>query len=95
MSIESIVKRNRDNFKRYRTQFLHTFKIPLKPYMNNLFGFDIMAFDEWLGTPDGVSTAEYITERYGSDACKMIEDMLFVASEEEDATIRQSSGSSG
>lgn len=66
---KAILSTNRDNFQR-------TFGVPLHRFMHLLFGFDVIAFDAWLGVPDGVSTQDTIIERYGSEACDMVYGLL-------------------
>lgn len=40
---------------------------PIKKFFHVITGFDVIAFDEWLKTPDGTSTDEFITQKYGED----------------------------
>lgn len=48
-------------FRKYFGTGTHT-------YLNPFTGFDVIAFDEKLGTPDGVSTAEFIEQKHGAEA---------------------------
>lgn len=51
--------------------------LPVPRYIHPLLGFDIIKFDEQiLRPPDGQSSADVITERYGADVCKMFERLL-------------------
>lgn len=61
-------------------KFQVIFKTRLKPFWkDNIFGFDILAFDAWLGVPDGKSTNEVIKERYGQEGLDVIDDLLAFA----------------
>jgi len=55
-----ILRENRDKFKR-------VFGVPLEKYMNIITGFDIVAFDTWLGVPEGVSMWDHIIKKYGKE----------------------------
>ena len=51
-----------------KREFDATFGKPIDQFMHPLFGFDVIAFDEWLQTPDGTSTADHILNKYGQQA---------------------------
>ena len=48
----------------------------LQKYMHPLWGFDICQFDKELGTPDGISTSDFIQSKYGLTAVHLIEELL-------------------
>ena len=39
-------------------------------------GFDVVRFDDWLGTPDGVSTHDYLKTSYGEEALALVQGFL-------------------
>ena len=45
-------------------------------WQDNIFGFDIIAFDKWLKVPDGVSTNDCILEKYGQKGVDIINALL-------------------
>lgn len=58
-------------------EFQRVFKTRLKPFWpDNIFGFDIVKFDEWLGTPDNMSMTDYIKERFGQEGNDLIDKLL-------------------
>lgn len=66
------VQRNQLLLRNNRDKFRQVFGVTLQSYMHPLLGFDIVAFDRFLKVPDGTSTANFITEKYGKDACEMV-----------------------
>jgi len=61
-----------DNSNAFQT----TFGVPLSQFWDTFTGFDVVKFDEWLGTPDGTSTRDYITSKYGEEATKLVEGLI-------------------
>ena len=57
-------------------EFQSTFGVKLSEYFNGLFGFEIVAFDKYIGTPDGTSLKDYLTEKYGVKACQLVESLI-------------------
>jgi hypothetical protein len=56
------------------TKFKEFFGRSLMQFVDPVFNsFDIIAFDKWLMTPDGISTKDFLTQKYGEDASKFIE----------------------
>lgn len=64
--------------KRYGVKFQEVFGVPLAQFMDPIpvLGFDVIAFDEWLGTPDGTSTYDYLLQKYGKEAQTLIKSLL-------------------
>lgn len=56
--------------------FQFYFKCNLRSFCHPLFGFDIVKFDEWLHTPDDISTHQFIEKKYGKAAMKLISDFI-------------------
>ena len=56
--------------------FTRTFGVNIRKFWSNFLGLDIIAFDEYLKTPDGVSTKEHIKKTYGPEAVKLVERLL-------------------
>ena len=65
--LDNILTENRNRLKRYRNEFMEIFGVDPKNYWeNNLFGFDVISFDEkFIKTPDDMSMRGYVTEKYG------------------------------
>lgn len=59
-----------------KTIFESTFNVSLLKFFNPGLGFDLVGFDEFIKTPDGVSTKQFITEKYGQHACQLIMRMI-------------------
>lgn len=58
-------------------EFQRIFGTQMKPFwINNICGFDIIAFDKWLKTPNGLSMHEYVKEKFGSKGLSMVEKLL-------------------
>ncbi len=56
-------KRNNMIRQSCEKEFKAIFGRSLYPFFDSLFGFDVIAFDKWLQTPEGMSTADYVTEK--------------------------------
>ena len=56
-------------------RFHATFKKPLN-YFYNVLGFDIVKFDEYLKTPDGVSTRDEVSKRFGQVGVDLVLEVL-------------------
>jgi hypothetical protein len=57
--------------------FQRIFGIPIGQYHNILTGFDIIRFDkEIIQSPDGVSCAEAIEQKYGKEALDLISKLI-------------------
>ena len=59
-----------------RKRFQELFHTSIQPFWCVLTGFKICEFDEWLKTPDGTSTADYLTERYSPEARDFIRKLI-------------------
>ena len=60
---------NSEKFKRLFNRKLHDF-------MDIRTGFDIVKFDETIGTPDDVSMQAFVLENYGQDAVDLIKKLI-------------------
>ena len=67
---------NREKEMLYSEKFEQTFKVSFRRFFNYVTGFDVIAFDDYLETPDGVSTKEVIEVRYGSEAAQLVENII-------------------
>ena len=74
--MKELVEHNKQILAKGRAEFQQTFGVPLTRFMHPLFGFDVITFDEWLGTPDGTSTADYILSTKGQPALTLIESLI-------------------
>ena len=71
-----MIEHNKQILNQNRDQFQQTFHISLTRFMHPLFGFDIVAFDAWLGTPDGISTSDYLMQTKGKVALSLVLNLL-------------------
>ena len=62
--------------KEYELFFNSTFGKPLLRFWHPLFGFDIARFDDFMRTPDGKSLSDFITEKHGAAAQKLIQVLI-------------------
>lgn len=67
---------NKEKIRKFRAMFSDHFNASLESYMDLMFGFDIVKFDEFLGTPDGISTKDFIEKKYGKEAMELIESLI-------------------
>ena len=57
--------------------FSRIFGVTLNSFFDNLFGFDIVKFDEdFIKTPDDQSMEEYIQEKYGEKGVAVIKRLI-------------------
>jgi hypothetical protein len=75
-TVGEMVEHNKRLLNQYREEFQQTFGVALSKFMHPMFGFDIVAFDSWLGTPDGTSTADYLAKTKGKKALTLVESLL-------------------
>jgi len=75
-TISDLVWHNKGLLDQYRQQFQQVFGAPLSKFMHPLFGFDIVRFDEWLKTPDGTSTADYLKQTKGETGYNLIASLI-------------------
>lgn len=61
--------------ERYSKEFLSLFGFPLEKLMHPTFGFDIVAFDEKLQVPDGISIRDFIVQKHGQRASDIVTDL--------------------
>lgn len=80
-SVAKMVMAARKKYDSNYMKFQSTFNIPLKTYWDKMFAFDVIGFDDFLETPDGTSTKDWILEKYGQDAVNLVLDLLFQAPE--------------
>ena len=67
---------NREKVKKHHAEFKQIFGVQLTDYMDTA-GFDVVKFDEeFLKTPDGISTKELIYSKYGQRAVSLAEALL-------------------
>ena len=80
-SVAEMVIAARKKYDNNYLKFQSIFNIPLKNYWDKLFAFDVIGFDKFLETPDGVSTHDWILQKYGQNAVNLVLDLLFQAPE--------------
>lgn len=71
---------NRKKYIAYSSLFYSIFGIPLFKFWDNLFGFDIIKFDEEFIKSDtehsGKSTADVVLEKFGEEGLRLIKLLL-------------------
>ena len=73
MTLTKVLLDNISILRKYNEEFRNIFKVLLKKFwINNLVGFDIVAFDEFLETPQNYSMRQIIEEKYGERAVYVI-----------------------
>ena len=71
------MKDNRLKFVRYQQEFALTFNRPLQEFWDNMFGFDIIKFDEqFIKSPDGTSLSDAVIQQYGQAANDLIKKLI-------------------
>lgn len=65
-------------FRQEQAAFQQVFHVPLKRYwdFDNVIGFDIVSFDDFLEVPDGMSMAKHLQEQYGPDAVALVKRLV-------------------
>lgn len=58
--------------------FRRLFGTSLWHYLDLLTGFDIVRFDDWLKTPDGTSTADFLKQKYGNEAYNLVKRLISI-----------------
>jgi hypothetical protein len=77
----------RDLEELYHAKFLKLFKVPLRKFLHfKNYGFDVVAFDDYLKVPDGTSLNQFVQQKHGKRALAMIENLLKVGSNLEQYT---------
>ena len=61
---------------KYGDKFKSTFGTSIQNFWDIQTGFDVVEFDRWLLTPDGVSSAEHVENKYGTDAAELVRAMI-------------------
>lgn len=58
-------------------KFEHIFGVPFNKYFDNIYGFNILAFDDDVTkAPDGKSIEDVVRERYSQEAVDLIWELL-------------------
>ena len=69
--------RNKERYTKHAPRFRQIFGVQLKPFWDNLTGFDLIKFDdEVVKPPNGQSTKKVIKERWGDEAVAMILELI-------------------
>lgn len=63
---------------RHKDTFAAIFKMPMTDFWHPLYGFDVIAFDLWLGTPDGEghSVMSYANAKFGLSAEALLDTII-------------------
>jgi hypothetical protein len=80
MTMQEYAARNSRARSRYAGEFRRTFGVNLaRPYWDNLFGFDVTAFDDGVIQSGERPTLDVVRERYGERAAQMVSELVGVA----------------
>ena len=66
----------KDLYIKHERKFKRIFGISMRGFMDFMTGFDIVKFDDWLKTRDGMSTADCLKERYGDEAHDLVKRLI-------------------
>jgi hypothetical protein len=66
--LKKLAKTYRDN----ANEFYYHFKCPLSKLWDSVCGFDVVEFDNLIGTPDGKSTKQHVLDNYGQKGVDLI-----------------------
>jgi len=75
-TVHEVALKNKKREIDYGKEFNRTFGISLHGFVDILTGFDIVKFGEWLEVPDGISTKDFVEEKYGDKGVKIIEALI-------------------
>lgn len=82
-TIKRNIKNKFANNKKIKQLFQEIFNVPMDRFkdfilsaLTGVYQFDIIAFDKWLKTPDGISTKEYLKQRYSIQAQRLIQKLI-------------------
>ncbi len=79
ISIKRTLLRHKDLLQKHRDEFWQIFGKNISryySYKHMVKGFDIVTFDEDIGTPDGVSTKDFIEKKFGNRAVEIINELI-------------------
>ncbi len=70
------VEKNKLIYEQTKDEFFKVFKISLSQFFNPIIGFDVIKFDVFIKTPDGVSTSQYVEKKYGYEGLTILKKIL-------------------
>ena len=76
MNLRELVLDNKKKQHLYRKLFNDTFNARLDDFMDLFMGFDIVKFDEFIGTPDGQSLSDFLNEKFGAEAQALVRSLI-------------------
>lgn len=56
--------------------FQRKFGVSVLKFWQPLFGFDVIKFDKFVGTPDGVSCHDHVEKKFGAGSAAIIKALL-------------------
>lgn len=66
------ITRNLDRYRRLAPRFARIFGRQLRPYWNNLTGFDVIKFDDLVKPGKKESTKDAVLRRYGQEGVDLV-----------------------
>lgn len=60
----------------YEKEFNGLFGVELRLYMSPIFGFDIFAFEDFLGVPENISMEAFLIGKYNQRAAEVVYQLL-------------------
>ena len=63
-------------YQEHERSFRRIFGVSMRPFLDLITGFDIVKFDDWMKTPDGISTSDFLRKKYGDEAHAIVRGLL-------------------
>lgn len=73
----SMIKSNDKLYRKHEHEFAELFGIHLRPFWDNITGFDIVKFDDHIiQSPNGQSMEDVLQAEYGDEGVSIIQSLL-------------------
>lgn len=59
-----------------RRRFREIFKVDPRAFWDNITGFDVIEFDDFIQPPDGTSTEDTVREKYGQAGVDLVKELI-------------------
>ena len=69
------------SYQKHERRFRRIFGVSMRPFLDLMTGFDIVRFDDWMKTPDGTSTSDFLRKTYGDEAHDLVTGLLDIGSD--------------
>jgi hypothetical protein len=76
-TLPELVRKNLDLYGQTYRKFAEVFGVALRPYWDNITGFDIVKFDDdFIKSPENKSMGDTVLETYGQEAFDLIRKLI-------------------